>query len=81
MGPHETRDAARDGFTSSPQWSDNVTRMHQFMSRHSEVVITTPMTNGTAEFRAHQGGEVIAADTSLGWLMDQVEKRYDRPAG
>jgi len=67
--------AAREGF-GSPQWSDNVARMHAFMRDHPDVCVTTPMDNGTTEFRAHQGGKVIAADTSLGWLMDHLEQKF-----
>jgi hypothetical protein len=71
---------AREGF-GSPQWSDNVTRMHLFMREHPEVRITTPVENGTREFIAAQDGGLLAADTSLGWLMDKLEQHYRRPGG
>lgn len=59
----------------SPQWSDNVGRMHLFMRVHPEVKITVPMKNGTDEFIATWPGG-SATDRSLGWLMDSLEKRF-----
>ena len=64
----------------SPQWSDNVGRMHLFMRAHPEVTVTVPRENGTDEFIATwDGGE--ARDRSLGWLMDSLEKRFRDEAG
>lgn len=60
----------------SPQWSDNVGRMHQFMKAHPEVKITVPSANGTKDFIAtwpEDGKPVEARDRSLGWLMDHLE--------
>ena len=59
----------------SGQWTDNVARMHKFMQAHPEVVITTPLKNGTQDFIASwPDGE--ARDRSLGWLMDSLDKRF-----
>ena len=63
----------------SPQWSDNVGRMHLFMQRHPGIVITVPAQNGTRDFIAREGEKEVGRDTSLGWLMDNLEKRF--PAG
>lgn len=76
-GPHSPLNwsaAARDGF-SSPQWTDNVARMHLFMKDHPEVVIRTPIDSGTEQFTAKwPDGE--ASDASLGWLMDRLEQHF-----
>ena len=61
---------------SSPQWSDNIGRMHLFMQAHPEVKVTVPRENGTSDFIAAQDGEEVARDRSLGWLMDHLEKRF-----
>jgi hypothetical protein len=75
MGPGELRAAAREGFSASPQWTDNVARMHLFMQAHQEVDIRTPLDSGTGQFTAQwPGGE--ASDTSLGGLMDQLEQHF-----
>jgi hypothetical protein len=77
-GAPDWRTTAREGF-GSPQWTDNVGRMHLFMDRHPDVVITTPLSNGMGSFRAKwPDGE--ASDASLGWLMDKLEQRFDGPA-
>ena len=76
-GPHSPLNwgaTAREGF-GSPQWSDNVARMHAFMQDHPEVEVTTPIVNGTGEFLAvWPGGRV--SDASLGWLMDRLEQHF-----
>lgn len=62
----------------SPQWSDNVGRMHAFMRKHPEVIITTPMQNGTDDFIAAWPDDEVR-DRSLGWLMDNLEERFAGP--
>jgi hypothetical protein len=69
------RATAREGFGGSPQWTDNVARMHLFMREHPEVKISTPMENGSGDFRAEWAAEVVS-DASLGWLMDKLERHY-----
>ena len=66
---------AREGFGGSPQWSDNVARMHAFTREHPEVKITTPIESGSHDFRAEWPGHDVA-DTSLGWLMDKLEQHF-----
>ena len=65
----------------SPQWSDNVGRMHAFTAAHPGMTVTVPMKNGTPDFIAAQDGEEIARDRSLGWLMDHLEKRFPGEPG
>lgn len=70
----------------SPQWTDNVGRMHLFIQAHPEVSITVPRQNGTKDFIAvwvevsgddGEGARVEVRDRSLGWLMDHVEQRFN----
>lgn len=86
MGPHEEPKGHRmtgpfsevPRLVSSPMWSDNVGRMHLFMEKHPEVKVTVPRQNGTPDFIATwPDGEL--KDTSLGWLMDKLEKLFARP--
>ena len=60
----------------SPQWSDNVGRMHAFMKAHPGWTVTVPMRNGTPDFIATLDGKEVARDRSLGWLMDHLENRF-----
>lgn len=76
-GPHGGTHGSTPGHNrfGSGQWSDNVARMHLFVSRHPEVTITVPIDNGTKDFIAvWPGGEL--RDTSLGWLMDKMEEQF-----
>jgi hypothetical protein len=75
MGPGRQQPGSLGPAHGSPQWTDNVARMHLFMEKHPEVEITTPRQNGTDDFIARwPDGEL--RDRSLGPLMTTVEGRF-----
>jgi hypothetical protein len=76
MGPHESISAALEGFSSSPQWTDNVVRKTLFLREHPEVEITSPLENGTGEFIASGPDGLSASSVALGWLMDELEQHF-----
>ena len=72
-GPHGS---AQPPWGLGSKWTDNVGRMHRFMEAHPDITVTVPAKNGTSDFIATRDGEEIARDTSLGWLMDHLEKQF-----